>query len=402
MKNRLSLLSLCLFLVLAQTTQVNAGLWQNFSFMCRTQATSALFTIKQNPLVAAAVGLSATALGLFVYNWRKPAAESSSSSEGGSTSSASDSGCSDAVAVAGASVMADDKECDGRDAQSTGGAGASVHWATESQLEQVRYFDADFEVKMAQLKEFVDKQVDAVIAAIQRRSDASAAASAAATVEDSSIDLAGSAFEAVGGFDFMEAMSTLEGMIGALQIPDQPEIKDGALRAVDEQIVKLEEVNSSLAHVQSLIADEGVSLFDRIADNNDIRKVNIQMVQLYQFIGLDPVNRAAKTAADLIMHYDTVFIPSCGDDEAGRDKKMKARQVRFILGNEMGKRIYDAWLSDFMLVKTEREKLGQLAMMRISTQEAGEFGIGLESIAQKSSSLIACITNLKQLRAQLV
>jgi hypothetical protein len=423
MKNRFKFFALLMLLISAQVTQINAGFWQDFTFQCRTQATSALYFLKQNPLFGAMAGICAYSF-YRIFTHKSSAVTSTPKDRFSSSSSDSDdfidtisyksssleSGASsnsdDGVGVAHRPIIAAtggiansigsefDISAINSSADDVGDTPARhVHWGSDSQLEQVQVVEYAFHNKIDQLVQYVNQQVEAILAAIERRNDASAAASAAAAVNVSGLE--GSAFEVTDGFDFMELVGELECRIAQLTIPFDEPTKQQAIAQVNELLVKIEEVNSSLAHIQTLIADEGVCLFDRVANNNDVKKVAVSIYELYEFMGLDKGNRNRFSAADMKRIYLEKFNPEMVDRETG----MKARQVGFILINEMGKRIYDAFLSDYE--SDQKGELGHLAMMRIKPQEAEDFGIGTGFIQRNSSILIACMSSLREFKARL-
>ncbi len=152
---------------------------------------------------------------------------------------------------------------------------------------------------------------------------------------------------------------------------------------IEAYVAKLEEKKEALGNVMLLISDDDDDQFyQQIQQSlNHLTKVSISIDGAYEAIGFSKDQRYTYTTQNIEARCDEI-----GQQHKMDDVGKRARQTKFTLGDEVGKKIYDAFLGG-------KE---HLAMLRISIAEAEQFGIDFMQLNEQLNQLKSGLEQIKK------
>ncbi|MEX0939849.1 MAG: hypothetical protein WDZ41_00640 [Candidatus Babeliales bacterium] len=157
---------------------------------------------------------------------------------------------------------------------------------------------------------------------------------------------------------------------------------------ISQKIKKLNEVKNSVSKVTERIAIDDVSLFEHVDNQlSYLEKVEIQKDKVYQQLFGEGVKWNQKTLKDINEKCD-----ECTDEQQLLGKQY--RQIRYFIGDEWSKEIYDAWLQDKQ--KGIKEN-GCLGMIRISLEEAEKYGLNFMDLSTQLITINNALSDLNKL-----
>jgi hypothetical protein len=164
------------------------------------------------------------------------------------------------------------------------------------------------------------------------------------------------------------------------------------LEKIKSLIQKLDITRESLFNAQLLAQDDEQILFETIDKSmNHLEKFGIKPTRAYEMLGLSSVCRSIYTVDYILTICD--FAEKYLDSESQHAKQV--RQIKFTLGNEIAKKIYDAWLSD-------KEKgviiTGHLSMLRIAKEDIEKFKLDFDDLM---NALLQCKVQLEIYKKEL-
>ena len=160
--------------------------------------------------------------------------------------------------------------------------------------------------------------------------------------------------------------------------------EDLEFKTIDQNLALINETKESLGNVMLLVSNATDEEFYQAIKQslNHLPAKGVPIDQAYEALGFSKENRYTISVEDILKksnEFEKQF-------SAQTEKGSQIRQVKFTLGNEVGKKIYDAFLGG-------KE---HLAMLLISTAQAEQAGLDFMSLNEKLNTLKSGLEEIKK------